>query len=150
MSEQNQLVIRHPLAIPEILENVFKFLPNTALVRLTYVSKMWRLVARHKLYQNCSEIIYKSLKWFLKDFRYAYGGSYWDYRSHDISPIIPSINKSVRSVNKFRRVFGLNLRVELFAIRNQLKEQKKTAEAKYVNVQKKYKEAYELFCADQE
>jgi F-box domain len=45
MSEQNQLVIRHPLAIPEILENVFEFLPNTALVRLTYVSKMWRLVA---------------------------------------------------------------------------------------------------------
>jgi hypothetical protein len=106
---------------------------------------MWRLVARHKLYQNRSEIIYKSLKWFLKDFRYVYGGGIW---KRDISYIIPSINKSVRSVNKFRRVFGLNLRVELFAIRNQLKEQKKTAEAKCDNVQKNYIEAYKLFCAD--
>src|SRR6185295_13986405 len=147
MSEQNQLVIRHPLAIPEILENVFEFLPNTDLVRLTYVSKMWRLVARHKLYQNRSEIIYKSLKWFLKDFRYYYGNSPW---KRDISYITPSINKSVRSVNKFRRVFGLNLRVELFAIRNRLKEQEKTAKAKSDNVQKNFSEAYELFCADPE
>ena len=59
MSMQNQpAVICNPLVIPEILENIFSYLPTTALVRVTYVSKLWRLEARHKLYQNRTEIIW--------------------------------------------------------------------------------------------
>ena len=59
----------NPLVIPDILENIFRYLSTTALVKVTHVNKLWRLEARRKLYQNRSEIIYDSLKWFLNEFR---------------------------------------------------------------------------------
>jgi len=125
MSTESQLpVIRkgHPLAIPEILANVFRFLPTTALVRITYVNKMWRLEARQKLYQNRNEIIYNSLKWFLASLRINKGIS---------SLLKSSVTKSLVQVTKFRLTFNINLNTELFAIRDELKDKFIAVEAIY-------------------
>lgn len=88
--------IRNPLNIPDILANVFGYLPTACLAKLTYVNKMWRLEARHKLYQNRSKIIYRLLK------------------------------KSLKRVKKFGVAFGLDMKVEFFTIRGQFQEQYKT------------------------
>ena len=115
MSTQSQLpATRNPLALPNILENIFNYLPTTCLVRLTYVNKMWRLEARHKLYQNRGEIIYKELEWFLES-----------YRRHWGTPLIRLLGyqKSVSNVVKFLKSFNLNFKVELLLIRDQLKKQ---------------------------
>ena len=115
MSTQSQLpATRNPLALPNILENIFNYLPTTCLVRLTYVNKMWRLEARHKLYQNRGEIIYKELEWFLES-----------YRRHWGTPLIRFLGyrKSVDNVVKFLQSFNLNFNVELLLIRDQLKKQ---------------------------
>lgn len=125
MSTESQLpVIRkgHPLAIPEILANVFRFLPTTALVRITYVNKMWRLEARQKLYQNRNEIIYNSLKWFLGSLRINRGIP---------SLLKSSVTKSLVQVTKFRLTFNINLNTELFAIRDELKDKFIAVEAIY-------------------
>ena len=116
MSTQSQLpATRNPLALPNILENIFNYLPTICLVRLTYVNKMWRLEARHKLYQNRSEIIYKELKWFLEA-----------YRRHWGTPLIRFLGyrKSVDNVVKFLKSFNLNFNVELLLIRDQLKKRR--------------------------
>ena len=104
----------YALHIPNILENIFNYLPTTCLVRLTYVNKMWRLEARHKLYQNRGEIIYKELEWFLEA-----------YRRHWGTPLIRFLGyrKSVDNVVKFLQSFNLNFNVELLLIRNRLKKQ---------------------------
>ena len=115
MSTQSQLpATRNPLALPNILENIFNYLPTTCLVRLTYVNKMWRLEARHKLYQNRDEIIYKELEWFLDSYR-----RYWG------TPLIRFLcyRKSVANVTKFLQSFNLNFNVELLLIRDRLKKQ---------------------------
>ena len=116
MSTQSQLpATRNPLALPNILENIFNYLPITCLVRLTHVNKMWRLEARHKLYQNRGEIIYKELEWFLAL-----------YRRHWGTPLIRLLEyrKSVSNVVKFLKSFNLNLIVELLLIRDQLKKRR--------------------------
>jgi hypothetical protein len=127
------------LGTPEILENIFSYLPITTLVRLTYVNKIWRLEARHKLYQNRTEIIYNSLKWFLDIFR-VYGEMPLELRSN--------CTQSLIDVTKFRITFNIDLRTELLIIRNQLKVQYKATKAKCANAEKNYLEANELFYAD--
>ena len=104
----------HPLVIPEILGNIFSYLPNTALVRLTYVNKLWRLEARHRLYQNRSEIIYNLLKWCLHQLRLDGGILHPQLRSE--------VTECLMRVTKFRLTFNINLNTELFAIRNKLKD----------------------------
>ncbi|CAJ0894081.1 8362_t:CDS:1 [Entrophospora sp. SA101] len=127
------------LGTPEILENIFSYLPTNSLVRLTYVNKLWRLEARHKLYQNRTEIIYKTLKWFLSTFR-IYGEMHSDLRFQ--------CTQSLIKVTKFQLAFNINLRTELFIIRNQLKVQYKAIKAKCAVAEKNYLEANELFYAD--
>jgi len=127
------------LGTPEILENIFSYLPTTTLVRLTYVNKLWRLEARYKLYQNRTEIIYNSLKWFLDIFR-VYGEMPLELRSH--------CTQSLIDVTKFRITFNIDLRTELLIIRNQLKVQCKATKAKCADAEKNYLEANELFYAD--
>ena len=128
--------MNNPLDIPNILENIFSYLPTTCLVRLTYVNKMWRLEARRKLYQNRNEIIYNLLKWPLNDLRI-----YQPYHQE----LIPLINRSLFKVTNFRFEFDLNLNVELFNIRNQLQEQEKIMEAKYDELVRACGEVYNLF-----
>ncbi|CAJ0835721.1 7295_t:CDS:2 [Entrophospora sp. SA101] len=106
MSTQSQLPVihrrqslespTHPLVIPEILENIFRYLPTTALVRVTYVSKLWRLGARNKLYQNRSEIIYDFHKWFLNTFRLKWGIP---------QQLMPDFHVSIAKAKKFRELF---------------------------------------------
>ncbi|CAJ0636227.1 13101_t:CDS:2 [Entrophospora sp. SA101] len=52
------------LGTPEILENIFSYLPTTSLVRLTYVNKLWRLEARTELFiiRNQLKVQYKAIK----------------------------------------------------------------------------------------
>ena len=127
------------LGTPEILENIFNYLPTTTLVRLTYVNKLWRLEARNKLYQNRTEIIYKSLKWFLNIFR-VYGEMPLELRFQ--------CTQSLIKVTKFRLSFNIDLRTELLIIRNQLKVQYKAIKAICAVAEKNYLEANELFYAD--
>ena len=127
------------LGTPEILENIFNYLPTTSLVRLTYVNKLWRLEAKQKIYQNRTEILYKSLKWFLDTFR-IYG---------EIPPELRfQWTQSLIKVTKFRLAFNINLRTELLIIRNQLKVQYKAIKAICAVAKKNLLEADELFYAD--
>lgn len=131
--------IHNPLNIPDILENVFEYLPTTALVRLTYVNKLWRLEAKHKLYQNRSKIIYQLLKWFLDTFRL----------DGEIPPELRiQWTKSLIKVTQFRLAFNIVLRTELLAIRNQLEVQHKVAEAKNTNGENNLLKAQKEFRAD--
>jgi hypothetical protein len=114
--------IHNPLNIPDILENIFEYLPTETLVRLTYVNRMWRSEARHKLYKDRSKIIYKSLKWFLDTFRKGL---------HQV--LVPQFTKSLIRVTKFRLTFNIDLRMELFTIRNKLEVQYKVMEAKHAD-----------------
>ena len=114
--------IHNPLNIPDILENIFEYLPTETLVRLTYVNRMWRSEARHKLYKDRSKIIYKSLKWFLDTFRKGL---------HQV--LVPQFTKSLIRVTKFRLTFNIDLRMELFTIRNKLEVQYKVTEAKHAD-----------------
>src|SRR6266513_89060 len=100
MSDQVS-IIRNPLNTPEILANIFRYLPTGCLVKVTYVNKMWRLEARNKLYQRRSKIIYRLLKKSL-----------------------------ITRISKFRFTFDLNMREELFLIRDKLQEQSNDANAK--------------------
>nr|CAG8681992.1 10567_t:CDS:1 [Entrophospora candida] len=132
MSMQNQLpVIRNPLVIPEILENIFSYLPTTALVRVTYVSKLWRLETRNKLYQNRNEIIYDFHKWFLNIFRLNWGIP---------QELMPDVDVSIAKVKKFRDTFQLNIRAELLIKRVQL-------QGKYTSMGLAYNENF-LACVE--
>ena len=127
------------LGTPEILENIFSYLPTRSLVRLTYVNKLWRLEARYKLYQNRTEIIYNSLKWFLNIFR-VHGEMPLELRFQ--------CTQSLIDVTKFRITFNIDLRTELLIIRNQLKVRYKATKAKCAVAKKNSLEADELFYAD--
>jgi hypothetical protein len=132
-------VSNNPLNIPEILENIFSYLPTETLVRLTYVNKLWRIEARHKLYQNRTEIIYKSLKWFLNECRL----------NGEMPPVLRfQCTQSVIKVTKFRLAFNIDLRTELLAIRNKLEVQLKVAEAKYTDGENNLLKAQKEFRAD--
>ena len=82
----------NPLAIPELVAEVFNHLNNANLINACYVNKIWRLEARRRLYQDRSNIIYSFLKPFLNVFRISYGiitntGQIKRYRSGIIFPI---------------------------------------------------------------
>jgi len=149
MSTQSQLpVIRkrqslesltHPLVIPEILENIFRYLPTTALVRVTYVSKLWRLEARNKLYQNRNEIIYDFHKWFLNTFRLHQGIP---------QVLMPDFHVSIAKAKKFRDTFQLNIRAELLIIRDQLQDKKTSTAVAYKEKNQACVESIKLFRAD--
>ena len=129
----------NPLAIPEILENIFSYLPTTALVRVTYVSKLWRSEARQKLYQNRNEIIYDLHKWFLNTFR-LHGG---------IPPLLrSSLAKSLNSVIKFQNTFQLNIRTELVIKRAQLQDKERSMAVAYNEKIQACVESRKLFNAD--
>ena len=117
----NQLPINcNPLVIPEILTNIFGYLPTVCLVKLTYVNKMWRLEARNKLYERRSKIIYRLLKKSL-----------------------------ITRISKFRFTFDLNMREELFLIRDKLQEQSNDANAKRTEKFKACLEACKIFHANE-
>jgi hypothetical protein len=118
MSDQVS-IIRNPLNTPEILANIFGYLPTACLVQLTYVNKVWRLEAWKKLYERCSKIIYRLLKKSL-----------------------------ITRIPKFRFTFDLNMREELFLIRNQLQEQNNGVNAKYAEKFKAWLEADEIIHVD--
>lgn len=90
------------LVIPEILANVFRYLPTSCLLKLTYVNKMWRSEARIKLYQKRSKIIYKLVDKSL-------------YIDKDVKLYMDN-------VVKFCNTFDLNLKSELFSVRKQLEK----------------------------
>ncbi|CAJ0836185.1 14406_t:CDS:2 [Entrophospora sp. SA101] len=99
------------------------------------------LEARHKLYQNRTEIIYKSLKWFLNTFR-LYG---------EMPPVLRfQCTQSLIKATKFQFAFNINLRTELFIIRNQLKVQYKAIKAICAVAKKNCLEVNGLFYADPE
>ena len=108
--------IRHPLNISEILANVFGYLPTVCLVKLTYVNKMWRMEARYKLYQYRSKIIYRLVKKSL-----------------------------ITKLSKFRHTFDLDMRVELFSIRDQLQKQSDDVKAEYIEKINACVEARKIF-----
>src|SRR5437660_11031204 len=102
MSDQAS-IIRNPLNTPEILANIFRYLPTGCLVKVTYVNKMWRLEARNKLYQRRSKIIYGTLESesYLNELRIM--GDFDRYQ-------IPVFNKKLIKISKFCNGFGLNLK----------------------------------------
>ena len=129
----------NPLVIPEILENIFRYLPTTALVRVTHVSKLWRLEARNKLYQNRSEIIYDFHKWFLNTFRLKWY----------IPPLLClNFDRSITKVTKFRDTFQLNFRAEMLIIRDQLQDKYTSIAVAYKEKNQACVESHELFRVD--
>jgi hypothetical protein len=131
--------IHNPLNIPDILENVFEYLPTTALVRLTYVNKLWRLEARHKLYQNRSEIIYDFHKWFLNTFRLK-----WCIPQE----LMPDFHVSIAKAKKFRDTFQLDIRAELLIIKDQLQDKYTSMAVAYKEKNQACVESHELFRVD--
>ena len=146
--------IRNPLNIPDILANVFGYLPTACLAKLTYVNKMWRLEARHKLYQNRSKIIYRSIagcrvssasdivRLYLDILRQ--NGGLDAFHQHHIA----DFTKSLIKVSKFLSAFNLNHISELFLIRDQLQDQWNGAKAEYAGKRKASKQAYKIFHMD--
>ena len=124
---------------PEILENIFSYLPTTHLVEATYVCKVWRLEARKKIYQNRSEIIYNFHKWFLNEYR----------RNWSISrESLPLVHKSISNAEIFFRSFELDIKAELFVIRDRLQNQEKITKAKFIEKRRACLEAFRLFDDD--
>ena len=110
---------RNPLDNPEILANVFSYLPTACLAKLTYVNKMWRLEARYKLYQYRSKIIYRLVK-----------------------------KQLTTKLSKFRLTFDLDMRVELFSIRDQLQKKSDDAKAEHMEKLNACAEACKIFRMD--
>ena len=102
----------NPLAIPDIIAKVIENLDTKDLVKVSYLNKTWRLEARRKLYQNRSIIIYNFFRGYLNNLR---------LRSLDLSANLLSVIP-FQIFNKFaifRHTFGLDIKVELLAIRDQ-------------------------------
>ncbi len=142
MSDQVS-IIRNPLNTPEILANIFRYLPTGCLLKVTYVNKMWRLEARNKLYKCRSKIIYYRLlepeSYLLNQLRVI--GSFDRYQ-------IPVFKKKVIKISKFCNGFGLSLKSELFLIRDKLQERSNNEKAKYEEKNKAWLEAKKTFYAN--
>jgi hypothetical protein len=101
------------LNIPEIVSNVFSFLDPKELAKVAMVSKIWRLEARLRLYNNRRHIIYNILKPHLNDIRI-----------HRLLPprlSILQLQVACVRVLHFVHAFGLDFKVEHLAIRNSLR-----------------------------
>ena len=104
----------NPLAIPELVAKVIENLDTKDLVKVSYLNKTWRLEARRKLYQNRSIIIYNFFRGYLNNLR---------LRSLDLFANLLSVIP-FQIFNKFaifRHAFGLDIKVELLAIRDQFR-----------------------------
>src|ERR1044072_5082977 len=104
----------NPLAIPDIIAKVVENLNTKDLVKVSYLNKTWRLEARRKLYQNRSIIIYNFFRGYLNNLR---------LRSLDLSANLLSVIpfQIFDKFAIFRHAFGLDIKVELLAIRDQLR-----------------------------
>lgn len=108
----------NPLAIPDIIAKVIENLDTKDLVKVSYLSKTWRLEARRKLYKNRNIIIYNFFRGYLNNLR---------LRSLDLSANLLSVIP-FQIFNRFaifRYAFSLDLKTELLAIRDQFRAEHK-------------------------
>lgn len=127
----------NPLAIPDIIAKVIENLDTKDLISVSYLSKTWRLEARRKLYQNRSIIIYNFFKEYLNNLR---------LRSLDLSANLLSVIpfQIFNRFAVFRYAFGLDLKTELLAIRDQFRMEHRRLKKICKKLDKKAHKKYEL------
>src|SRR5688572_18692988 len=132
--------MNNPLAIPDIIAKVIENLDTKDLVKVSYLSKTWRLEAQRKLYQNRSTIIYNFFKPYLNVLR---------LKSLDITADLLSVIPFQEFIRfaKFRYTFSLDIKVELLSIRDQCQGEHKRLKKICKRLDKKVSETFNLMDA---